>query len=286
MTSRRNSSRNRNSYQNSDNRGNLRGKSQQSGNTKTRMNQYFCDLCGANVPKHGNSSPLCPRCMVPMHQLKGGGKNKGRQFDYSARIFYQTDGHPQYKNLPKDHPDPEDEKAVEEYYAKKERMKRNIKRDQQERQNRSRKGGNRRQSGNRNRRPGGRNNPDGQETKARKASSPGNKSPKNDTADRPKSAPEESTTQKPKSSENQREPGKNTSERRPRNNPRRRKKVPLEKSNMVAAETPAEKPAAPPKKRARIKEEDYAGTALISDKSAATILSETLGSSGTEPVDS
>jgi len=68
--------------------------------------------------------------MIPMHPMdssSSGSNNRKRQtgqnkqkFDYSSRIYYQTDGHPQYIGLPLDHPDPEDEEAVAAYLRKKE----------------------------------------------------------------------------------------------------------------------------------------------------------------------
>jgi hypothetical protein len=85
---------------------------------------YMCDICGSNVPGLGGAIPLCPRCMIPMLPMEGvnpnarqGGPPK-QSFDYSSRIYFPTDGHPQYIGLPMGHPDPDDEPAMNAYRSR------------------------------------------------------------------------------------------------------------------------------------------------------------------------
>jgi len=110
-----------------------RGKKQSRGGNHprdSRKTYFICTICGTSLPLSGKTHPVCPRCMIPM-QKSGNGRVSSRTntrkpifpqqevFDYSSKVHFKTDGHPQYIGLPRDHPDPENEEAVAKYQAKK-----------------------------------------------------------------------------------------------------------------------------------------------------------------------
>ncbi len=132
-------------YRNFDNYGNRNTSNHGSNRTK---GYYLCDICGSTLTAQTNIPPMCPRCMIPMQFYKGNSGNNKKtnpnqpdsNQEYLSRIYYQTDGHPQYRGLPRDHPDPDDEEAMNHYRVKKAERKhnRNNDRNQQRVQQRPR----------------------------------------------------------------------------------------------------------------------------------------------------
>jgi hypothetical protein len=110
-----------------------------SGSWDAQKNFYTCEVCGSNVPGSGAHAPLCPRCMIPMQKLNSRGHASNRKphthttqkpvYDYSSRLYHQTEGHPQYVGLPRDHPDPSDEEATAAYLARKQAQRNQRKSD-------------------------------------------------------------------------------------------------------------------------------------------------------------
>jgi hypothetical protein len=89
-----------------------------------RENHYFCEICGYTMPQSGNTPPTCTRCLIPMTIMRTGSLTRSKNdkkpaYDYSSKFYFQTDGHPQYKGLPLDHPDPDDIEAMEAYKLRK-----------------------------------------------------------------------------------------------------------------------------------------------------------------------
>ncbi len=243
MASRKKNYRNRNAPVNryDDNKHPKYSGSKRGGSSSNRDNHYFCDICGYTIPQSGNVSPMCTRCMIPMSVMRKSSiprsKNgKKPSFDYSSRIYFQTEGHPQYKGLPLDHPDPEDPEAVNAYkmrvQSKRKRAGKPPDRDHNPRH------------------------------KSSKQKHPRPSSNKNELNEKQEMPEPEKTDRKPDSRVKQAKPESPT---KSPSAPKRR--VVVKKS--ADRSTKADKPVNP-------KEEDYAGTALTNDRSAATILSDTI----------
>ncbi|MCD4652667.1 hypothetical protein K8T06_01895 [bacterium] len=293
MTSRKRNPRNRGSYQKrGDNFGNSKSyfSKQQSGNSKNRSNLYVCESCGATtVPKNNYTIPTCPRCMILMSQPRTHNPNskggKKFRFDYAARIYYQTEGHPQYKGLPKDHPDPEDTEAVAKYKERKTHQKRSGKSPVrfEKRHPKARRG---RSYQNRadhnaptraNRKEESRVAEESTQKPSEIDSRQRSEKQKHNTENRKNRNYRADNVEKTKTHpENTRKPTETTVKKSsPRKRPRRPPKtkfVPTKVETVVSA-APTKNVGPTPK------EEDYAGTALTSDRSAATILSDTLKNS-------
>jgi len=184
--------------------------------------------------------------------------DKKQAFDYSARIYYQTDGHPQFKGLPIDHPDPEDIMAVEAYKARKEAHRRRPGKpsggDAQK--------ADRFSADKQRRKPPHTSSQQGSVTPRRQNE---NRRSGNDAPNHPESP---SDTAKPQTilPENKK-PVEIKREKR------RRPPIKRPADTVVVSEIPVQEESTPNIPTPR--EEDYAGTALTSDRSAATILSDT-----------
>ncbi|MBN1879436.1 hypothetical protein JW823_04940 [bacterium] len=242
---------------------------QRSGHSSERENQYYCEICGYTVPQTGNIPPMCTRCMIPMNMLRSSNLNRSKMekkqsFDYSSRIFYQTDGHPQYKGLPLDHPDPEDPDAVEAYRARKEGGRRRPARSQ---------GGDFRSA-----------NRQTSDHQRRRSPHPAtHQQPRRNQEIKQPPPLEQPAPVEPVSppadvkqvSEDVQRSGDYKRERR-RRAPARRVVAtsPDQKEIEFAAQVEKESP--------KLREDDYAGTALTSDRSAATILSDTMKEVGSD----
>lgn len=223
----------------------------QRSNQSGRENLYYCDICGYTFPQAGNIPPVCTRCLIPMTLLRTNSQaraklEKKQTFDYSSKFYFKTEGHPQYKGLPLDHPDPDDVEAMEAY--------------------RLRKQGRRRRSG----KPSGLEN--GSQEKHVKSYDRRNK-PSHSSSEHKQiqeiddvktpDAPAEIETEKqlPATELPPKHKSISTS-KQPRKPTRQKEKIKLEEH--------AEK---------ELREEDYTGTALTNTRSAATILSDTLNKS-------
>ena len=220
--------------------------SQQSGH---RENQYYCDICGYTIPQAGNVPPVCTRCLISMTLLRANSQtrakiDKKQAYDYSSKFYFKTDGHPQYKGLPIDHPDPDDAEAMEAY--------------------KQRKQGRRRRTG----------KPAGSESGSHdKHSKPYEKRSKSfrPTAEKKQAQELEKITVQETSSKIDSEKQTSTKE----SSPPKRKNIPSPKQPRKSPVQKEEKRIKEPLTK-ELREEDYEGTALTSNRSPATILSDTL----------
>jgi hypothetical protein len=221
-------------------------------NTSNRDNHYFCDICGFTVPQSGSVSPMCTRCMVPMTVLRSSNLNRSKNdkktsFDYSSRIYFQTDGHPQYKGLPLDHPDPEDQEAVNAYKT----------RIQSKRKRTGKPAG--RDYKSQNRKPA--------QHHSRPQSGSDEKHPKKPVSRKPQNA----IKSPGKTSENSGNQDKQSATK-----PEKKPAKPDNKMSRTASKKRSDEHTMSDKDVKPIREDDYAGTALTTDRSAATILSDTM----------
>lgn len=243
--------------------------------------------------------------MMKVKNTGSGGKNTKRgNYNLSSKIYYQTDGHPQYKNLPKDHPDPEDEEAVAAYRSRRER-------DKQSRRGSSQ---NNRPSRNRRNKPYSKRSRHGEDRSRKNTGRDRGSGQDSQGQDvRPKEKPEKtadvsaaSVTADPVTDNANQQVQK---EAAAPSKPTRRKRVVKDvkrskEETGTPSETSPETPGAEKPKRKRVKEaagekaatrakkstpaqrireEDYTGTALTSDRSAATIISDTLRDAAESP---
>lgn len=225
-----------------------------SGSSSERENQFYCDICGYTLLQAGNIPPMCTRCMIPMNLLRPSNVNRSKNdkkqsFDYSSRIFYQTDGHPQYKGLPLDHPDPDDLHAVEAYRNRKESGRRRAPK------------------------------PHGGDFRQGDRSDAQRQRPVHHHQPQPQRQPNEPRKIE-KTVETERAPQEESArpdqspQRQPDHRRDRRRRTPQRRNLFTppAAVEPAPGLADPTPPVAR--DDDYAGTTLTSNRSAATILSE------------
>jgi hypothetical protein len=190
--------------------------------------------------------------MVPMTVLRSSNLNRSKNdkktsFDYSSRIYFQTDGHPQYKGLPLDHPDPEDQEAVNAYKT----------RIQSKRKRTGKPAG--RDYKSQNRKPA--------QHHSRPQSGSDEKHPKKPVSRKPQNA----IKSPGKTSENSGNQDKQSATK-----PEKKPAKPDNKMSRTASKKRSDEHTMSDKDVKPIREDDYAGTALTTDRSAATILSDTM----------
>ncbi len=254
--------------------GNTRNnRSFRSTNHGSRMKYYSCEICGSTLPGSAHIPPLCPRCLIPMSRSSDGVSNVKRNraptrpaFDYSARIYHQTDGHPQYIGLPLDHPDPEDEEAVAEYLARKQAQRSRGRRNRDDSQSRR----SRRSNSRNNYRTehSQQNNSQGSAQNSRKQQQSSRQDPERQSRSRPRRRPRSQRSHEQNSD---------------RNSASARNATPSGEMHKKESAKPAGRKQSPrPRRSPAIKEEDYAGTAITGDQSTITLLNTALNKSTPE----
>ncbi len=191
--------------------------------------------------------------------------SKSKSYDYSSRIFYPTEGHPQYIGLPADHPDPEDEEAVAKYHAR----------------NRGGKGS--RRSGPRPPRRGKdvnhRQPRERQEDQSRKGQAPSHQGQQQQPRPKhhqPKSPDKQAHVQEQREKPNQPAPPPENAPEKKKRTRTPAKKVEQESRSESRPARAKRTKASPPVQAASINEDDYEGTALIENQSTFSLVNQSL----------
>ncbi|MBN1295977.1 hypothetical protein JXA80_04295 [bacterium] len=216
------------------------------------------------------------------NETPGFKSSRKTSYDYSSRIFYPTEGHPQYKNLPKNHPDPDDEEAMAYYNAQRERdrhqnQNKNQNQSQNQSQNQNQGSGDQRGSKNRRNKPFQRRpRSDDQGPSSERDHRHREREPRETMRENaldvvvktPLPVRVEPVGDPVKESTDERE-SRGVREHRPSS--RSRKPRPPKSKLQIDTASVSHDDEATDK---MLREEDYTGTALTSDRSAATILSD------------